>query len=119
MPATRECFNSGKEAQMFIRSQKRQVNLHILAAATAVALSSMSVSPVIAGEINSSGLQSAATHDRFIVKYRAGSDKGANVAKAKGALSGNIAVGGRLLSLGHLRRLAVGVDVVKVNRKLD
>jgi subtilisin family serine protease len=104
---------------MFIRSRKRQPNLHILAAATAVALSSMSVSPVIAGEINSSGLQSAATHDRFIVKYRAGSDKGANLAIAKGALSGNIAVGGRLLSLGHLRRLAVGADVVQVNRKLD
>lgn len=100
---------------------QRRVRMHALAAATALALSSLVVAPALAGKAELSGLQSADTHDRFIVKYRDGSAERTDVGRAKAALSRAAAagVGGKSVALGHLRRLAVGADVVRANRKLD
>ena len=100
---------------------QRRLRMHVLATATAVALSSLVAAPALAGKAELSGLQSADRHDRFIVKYRVGSAERADVGRAKAALSRAAAagVGGKPVALGHLRRLAVGADVVRANRKLD
>ena len=81
----------------------------------------MFAAPAFAGQVFTGGLQSAASHDRFIVKYRAGSTERADVGLAKAALTRAAAAGagGKAVALGHLRRLAVGADVVLSNRKLD
>jgi hypothetical protein len=52
-----------------------RMRMHALAAATAVALTTMVSMPAMAGgRVNLSGLQpNGATYDRFIVKYRDGS----------------------------------------------
>lgn len=102
---------------------QRRMRVHALAAATALALSSMVASPVMAtGRVDLGGLQSAGqSYDRFIVKYRDGSAERANVANVKPALTRAAAtpVGGKAVALDHVRRLAVGADVVKASRKLD
>ena len=106
---------------MSVESQKG-VRMHALAIATAVALSSsLFMAPAVAGKLDLSGLQAATTHDRFIVKYRDGSGERASTAKAQGALNRAAAAGagGKALGLEHVRRLAVGADVVKASRKLD
>ena len=66
---------------------QRRVRLHALAAATAVALSSFVAAPALAGHADLSGLQSSDKHDRFIVKYRAGSAERLDVAKARSGVS--------------------------------
>ena len=97
------------------------MRLHALAAATAVALSSLVAAPAFAGKAELSGLQSADTHDRFIVKYRDGSAERADVARAASGFCRAAAagVGGKAFKLAHLRRMTQGADVVKANRKLD
>ncbi|MFD0739915.1 S8 family serine peptidase [Lysobacter koreensis] len=103
---------------MSVISQRR-VRLHALAAATAVALSSFVAAPALAGKAELSGLESAGTHDRFIVKYRDGSAERADVAKASAGL-GRAAAGARTgMKMAHLRRMSSGADVVKADRKLD
>ncbi len=105
---------------------KRRMRLHVLARATAIAVASMSVLPVMAaGRIDVSGLQSPeqTSFDRFIVKYKAGSSERASTASLDNALlSATRAVparSGRLLKVTQVRRLAVGADVVRSDRKLD
>ena len=105
---------------------KRRMRLHALAAATALALSSLSAAPVMAaGRVDLSGLQSPEqkNFDRFIIKYREGSSERSNLESLKGALravsSATPAKSGRGLSVQHQRRLAVGADVVRADRKLD
>ncbi len=104
----------------------RSLRLHVLAAATAVAISSMAVLPALAeGRIDTSGLQSPTqqTFDRFIVKYREGSEPRANVAQVQGSLNASVRASsmlrGQAVGLSHVRRLAVQADVVKADRKLD
>lgn len=79
--------------------------------------------PAHAGRANLSGLQSAEEHDQFIVKYRDGSQARSGGAARKTSLDGAAravpARAGRKLGVGHLRRLAVGADVVRADRKLD
>ncbi len=88
-----------------------------LAAATALILAAPAAS---AGRLNLSGLQSAPTHDRFIVKYRSGSEARASVASLKSSLDAAArAVGGKAVTLQSLRRLAIGAEAVKTGRKLD
>jgi serine protease len=101
------------------RSQHR-IRKHVLAAATAVVIASMAA-PAFAGRVELAGLQSAEQHDQFIVKYRDGSAERADVDKAKAAFGRMAAgkVGGKALGLGHARRMALGADVMKANRKLD
>ena len=101
--------------------------VHVLAAATAVALAAMaaSVSAVEPTDrINLTSFdpaQDAGGYDRFIVKYRDGSQEARGVRMARAAVSrlGELSVGGKGVRLGVLRQLAVGGHVVKANRKLD
>ncbi|HEU4813324.1 MAG TPA: S8 family serine peptidase, partial [Xanthomonadaceae bacterium] len=60
-------------------------------------------------------------YDRFIVKYREGTEAAGNVHMAERAVSrlNALAAGGKPVQLGVLRKLAVGGHVVKADRKLD
>jgi len=99
----------------------RRMRMHALAAATAVAVSTLATPAFAAGRLNLSGLENGAQYDRFIVMYRAGTAEGADVAKAKAALTRATKAGiaGKALGVGHVRRMALGADVVKAARKLD
>lgn len=105
---------------------KRRLRLHVLASATAIAISSMCAMPAMAaGRIDLSGLQSPEqkNFDRFIVKYRDGSTERASTTSLDTALQSATraipAKAGRALEVRQLRRLAVGADVVRSDRKLD
>jgi serine protease len=97
------------------------MRLHALAAATAVAVSTLAAPAFAAERLNLSGLDAGAQYDRFIVKYREGTAEGADVGKAKAALmrATKAGVAGKALALGHVRRMSLGADVVKAGRKLD
>jgi serine protease len=95
------------------------------AAATTLLLSSLCVGPAMAGQVDLSGL-SAPEQDgfnQFIVKYADGSPQLRDAAMLRGSLNSAAkavpAAKGKALGLGHLRRLAVGADVVQSDRKLD
>lgn len=79
--------------------------------------------PALAGDVQLSGLQSAPTHQRFIVKYRDGSAPVANTtalaSSLKIAAAGIASSQGRALGLQQVRRLAVGSTVVRTDRALD
>ena len=96
---------------------------HALAIATAVALSSAAIAaPAFAADrVNISGLDNGQTYDRFIVKYREGSAQRLDVNRAQSDLSratvGAANAGGPRVQ--HLRRMTLGADVVKSDRKLD
>ncbi len=90
--------------------------MHSLAAATALVLGT---STAFAGQVNVSGLQAQQTTDRFIVKYRDGSAERAVTSQIGPSLSAAAARAGSAATLQHVRRLAVGADVVRSNRKLD
>ncbi len=79
--------------------------------------------PAFAGDVQLSGLASAPTHQRFIVKYKDGSTDVANptalASSLKAAASAVPAAPGRALGLQKLRTLAIGPTVVKADRPLD
>lgn len=79
--------------------------------------------PALAGDVQLSGLQSAPTHQRFIVKYRDGSAAVANTtalaSSLKTAAAGLVSSQGRALGLQQVRKLAVGPTLVKTDRPLD
>lgn len=104
----------------------RRLRLRALAVATTLAISSMCASTALAaGRLDLSGLQAPeqTTFDRFIVKYREGTSERNNSASLGSSLrSASNAVpakAGRSLEVRQLRRLAVGADVVRADRKLD
>ncbi|HEY1141791.1 MAG TPA: peptidase S8, partial [Lysobacter sp.] len=73
-----------------------------------------------AGRLELSGLQSADTHHQFIVKYRDGSPARASTTALQRKLDlAATGAGARAVGLQHVRRLAVGADVVRVARALD
>jgi serine protease len=95
-----------------------RVCIHALAAATLLALGTGSA--FAAGRLELSGLQSADTHQQFIVKYREGSPARASAAALQRKLDvAANGAGARAAGLQHVRRLAVGADVVRVARTLD
>ncbi|NDK40123.1 PKD domain-containing protein [Pseudoxanthomonas gei] len=105
---------------------KRRLRMHVLASATAIAIASMSALPAIAaGRVDASGLQSPGQtgFDRFIVKYKEGSSERASTSSLATALTSATraipAKSGRVLQVTQVRRLAVGADVVRADRKLD
>jgi len=107
---------------MSVRSNR----VHALAAATALVLASTVAGSAFAAErVNLSGLQTAAKFDRFIVKYRDGSVERSSTASVQSALStAATASAGKVkgkaaLGLKHLRRTAIGADVVRADRALD
>ncbi len=75
----------------------------------------------MAGKIELSGLSSGQTYDQFIVGYRKDSPERGSVAKAKESVARAAAaqIGGKALTLKHLRRMGIGSDVVRADRKLD
>ena len=112
------------------RHSRNGVRRHTLAAATAVALSAIAgsvfaVEPadrVNLSTLSTLGLAPAAEgYDRFIVKYRDGSEEGGDPRMAEAAVArlNALAASGKPVQLGVLRKLAVGGHVVKANRKLD
>ncbi|QLC72303.1 S8 family serine peptidase [Pseudomonas sp. LPB0260] len=70
-----------------------------------------------AARINTSMLKDGQSYDRFIVKYRSGSSELASSSMRTQALNEAGMLQG--LGVGHLRRTAVGADVIKSARKLD
>ena len=92
-----------------------------LVIATALALSGMAVPAMADGRVLVDGLRSPQGYDGFIVKYRDGSAERRDVGKVKSALTrmGQARIAGRAMRLGHVRRLALGADLVSVDRKLD
>jgi len=101
----------------------KHLQLRTLAAATAVVLSSISVSAFAVERLNLSGLQDAQTHQRFIVKYRDGTPEAASTSAVGSSLMSAAravpASRGRALATSHVRRLAVGADVIETSRTLD
>ncbi|WP_315388621.1 S8 family peptidase [uncultured Stenotrophomonas sp.] len=79
--------------------------------------------PAFAGDVQLSGLASAPTHQRFIVKYRDGATDVATptvlASSLKAAAAAVPAAQGRALGLQKLRTLAIGPTVVKADRPLD
>ncbi len=105
-------------------SEISQHRLHkkvkVLAVATAVAIAALGAASASAsGRVELSGLQSDTKFDRFIVKFRDGSDATALQGSLNAAARALPAAKGKALGLQKLRRLAVGSDVVKADRKLD
>jgi serine protease len=104
---------------------KRRLRLHVLASATAIAISSMCAPAMAAGRVDVSGLHSPEQHsfDRFIVKYRDGSSERSSAAaldsSLRSASSAIPAKSSRALGVKSLRRLAMGADVIRSDRKLD
>ncbi|HEX7803647.1 MAG TPA: S8 family peptidase [Pseudoxanthomonas sp.] len=98
----------------------RRMRLHALSFAIAIAVSALAA-PAMAGKADLAGLSSEQTYDQFIVGYRSGSPERGSVAKAKESLAraASMQVGGKALALKHLRRMAIGSDVVHADRKLD
>ncbi len=104
---------------------KRRLRLHVLASATAIAITSMCAPAMAAGRVDVSGLHSPEqqTFDRFIVKYRDGSsERSSAVALDRSLRSASSAIpakSSRALGVKSLRRLALGADVIHSNRRLD
>ena len=89
---------------------------HTLAAATVAVLSCAAVSSASAADrINLAALANDSLQDEFIVKYRDGSTQRRNAGDLQKSL--DRAASG--LNLTHLRRTAVGADVIRAGRKLD
>ena len=104
---------------------KRRLRLHVLASATAIAITSMCAPAMAAGRVDVSGLHSPEqqSFDRFIVKYRDGSSERTSAAaldsSLRSASSAIPAKSSRALGVKPLRRLAMGADVIRSDRKLD
>ncbi|WP_242165550.1 S8 family serine peptidase [Lysobacter sp. M15] len=105
------------------KEQSRGLRVHALAAATAIVIATSFASAHGGERINLGGLANATQFDRFIVKYREGTaeraNPGAAAASLKSAGRAVAATQGRALGVGYLRRMAVGADVVRADRKLD
>ena len=99
-------------------SQSHKLHQHALAAAVAVALTAgFAGAAAAAGRVDTAGLHSAdqTSFDQFIVKYRAGTSASAmqtNLTKAAKASP-------RAMSVGRVRTLSVGGEVVHASRAMD
>ncbi|MGN7916632.1 S8 family serine peptidase [Lysobacter sp. 22409] len=96
------------------------IRKNALAAATVLALSALSA-PAFAGQVHLDGLQAPQGYDGFIVKYRNGSLQRRDTAKVASSLREAVRakIAGRLIAMKHVRRLAVGSDLVRAETKLD
>lgn len=93
-----------------------------LAIATAAALAALCAAPAGAGVVNANGLEPAGQYDQFIVKYRSGSRARVEAASLNAALSraaAATAAGQPRLGLAHVRRMSLGADVIRADRRLD
>ncbi|UHQ24325.1 S8 family serine peptidase [Lysobacter sp. 5GHs7-4] len=101
------------------------LRVRTLTAATALALAA-AAAPAFAGQAVVSGLKSGETYNQFIVKYKNGSAPTASSASVASSLSNAgartvlpAASKGKKLGLRHLRRMAMGADVVVNNTALN
>nr|WP_235857334.1 hypothetical protein [Xanthomonas cissicola] len=87
------------------------------------ALTSLLAVPAFAGQVNLSGLDAQPTLDRFIVKYKDGSSAAVSPTSMRASLNSVAgampARAGRALGLNHVRRTALGSEVLKADRGLD
>jgi serine protease len=109
------------------RNKNTALQLHPIALATLCLLGGIA-GPAFAGQANLSGLSSSSSHDRFIVKYRAGSvesrdpaarERSLNRAATAVQVRGGAGSSRRPVGLRHQRRLAVGAELVRTSEKLD
>lgn len=105
-------------------SKSRRTLVRGLVVVGTASLSSLLLcAPVWAGDVHLAGLDSAPTHQRFIVKYRQDSRQAAgDAALQKTLISAARALpvrAGKSIGVQHMRRLAVGADVVRADAKLD
>ncbi len=107
-------------------SPKHRNRLKLVALATTAAVAALYVFPGLAGEVNLSGLQANEPEgfEQFIVKYRDGSTATATATQLNRSLNTAAATAlakrqGRAATLQHLRRTAVGGEVIRTDRKLD
>ncbi len=106
-------------------SNHHRMRRHALAVATAAALSAtlLSASALAAGQglVHTAGLQSDASNDRFIVKYKDGSAQRGNATALSRSLSAaaNATLHGKALGLKKLRRTALGAEVLSTAKKLN
>lgn len=105
-------------------SKSRRTLVRGLVVVGTASLSSLLLcAPVWAGDVHLAGLDSAPTHQRFIVKYRQDSRQAAgDAALQKTLVSAARALptrAGKSVGVQHMRRLAVGADVVRADAKLD
>ena len=99
-------------------SKSNKLHQHALAAAVTVALSvGFAGAAAAAGRVDTAGLHSAdqTSFDRFIVKYRAGT----SAAAMQNNLAGAAKRSAKAVSMGRVRTLSVGGEVVLTNRALD
>ncbi|QCO68251.1 peptidase S8 [Luteimonas yindakuii] len=101
----------------------QRIRMRVLVIATATALSTLAVPALAAERLDLGGLQSSALHDRFIVKYREGSDAQSGSAALQRQLQAAAravpARQGVPLTVRALRRTGTGAEVVTTGRKLD
>lgn len=105
-------------------SKSRRTLVRGLVVVGTASLSSLLLcAPAWAGDVHLAGLDSAPTHQRFIVKYRQDSRQAAgDAALQKTLVSAARALparAGKSIGVQHMRRLAVGADVVRADAKLD
>ncbi|KRG67154.1 peptidase S8 [Stenotrophomonas terrae] len=105
-------------------SKSRRTLVRGLVVVGTASLSSLLLcAPAWAGDVHLAGLDSAPTHQRFIIKYRQDSRQTAgDAALQKTLVSAARALptrAGKSIGVQHLRRLAVGSDVVRADAKLD
>ncbi|EAU66549.1 S8 family serine peptidase [Stigmatella aurantiaca] len=98
--------------------------LQALTATSALGVAAVGRPAEAAGRVELNALQAEGQYNRFIVKYREDSAEFAQPESVQRHLDATtqraVALKGAApLVLGHVRRLAVGADVVSVDRKLD
>ncbi|WP_152566075.1 MULTISPECIES: S8 family serine peptidase [Lysobacter] len=99
------------------------IRMNVLATATVLALSALAA-PAFAGQAHLGGLKQGGEYGQFIVKYRDGSAPRTSTTALSSSLSKAVArieasrAGGKKFGLQHFRRMALGADVVRADRKL-
>jgi serine protease len=90
-----------------------KLRLHSLAAATLMAIAAPAA---LAGQLDKSGLRDAG-NDRFIIRFADTAPEHRNQASLARVLDDAGRAHG--VAVGHVRKLAVGADVIRTDRKLD
>jgi len=106
------------------KQANRGLRVHALAAATAVVLASSFATASAAERLNLSSLSGSDTHDRFIVRFKEGTAERANPSAVDAKLDAAAravaaSARGKGLKVGHLRRMSLGADVIRTDRKLS
>ncbi|WP_408950333.1 S8 family serine peptidase [Lysobacter sp. Hz 25] len=100
------------------------IRKNVLATATVLALSALAA-PAFAGQVHLGGLKDGGEYGQFIVRYRDGSAPRTSATARDSSLSQAASriqaarADLKALRLKHFRRMALGSDVVRADRKLD